>query len=217
MKDEPRRYNQKIDPMDPSFSQPRESKRLSKIYKDCDFYRVPTIKNRKGYKTVCVYHGMYYRSKQNKYEKKKYRIKYAISFVIIFLTYLCCCIMPSDCNKIWFVGISEMISLLAFSYVAVTFIIYLTAEQKMKEYMYKMTSLKLIVSTGVTAVTLVVCAITTILGLTIYSSGRLWLDLLGVLGLIVSSVGMFRLKKIEEGVPYKKWLSDEAISKVDGY
>ncbi len=213
MSDKPRLHNQKIDPLDPHFDKPRKSKRYSRMYEDWEFYRVASSEARKGYKTVGVYKGVYYKVDQDKSTKIRHRIAFSAGLLLIMFLFICCCLLPYSYNTIWYVGIAEFLTFVSLVYVVVTMLIYLTAEENMTVYTYRITSLNLINVCTAAAILLGVCTLTTVLSFLIASQDNTLFDYVGALGFAACSVGMFFLQKTEKALPYKKWLSKDTFEK----
>lgn len=134
-----------------------EKHRLNKeLYEDCEFYRVPGGK--KGFQTVSVYTGLFYESAQSRGEKLWYRLTVSGIFLVVFALFGLFCVRPNSFNYTWYVGIPEGLTVVADSYVLVTWLIYLTAETKMRAYVYRMTSRHLILACNLSAIASGVCA-----------------------------------------------------------
>ena len=207
------KYNQKIDPLDPKFDQPREIKKNRKLFEGWEYYKVPTDKNRKGYKTVGVYKGKYYEADQSSKEKKIYRVKFSAVFLLTALILVIACILPFNYNMVWYVGIAEMFTFVCMVYVLVSFIIYLTSEDKKTEYLYKTTSRNLIYST--TATTILSSIVTIMAAASILlSSGEFAIaELTGIALFSACAVGMNYLSNAEKGIKYNEAFSHDTLEK----
>ena len=80
---------------------------------------------------------MYYKVDQDKGTKIRHRIGLSTGLLLVFVLFVCCSLLPNNFNTVGYVGISEFFTFVSLVYVAVTMIIYLTAEEKMTVYTYK--------------------------------------------------------------------------------
>jgi hypothetical protein len=137
---------------------PKSNHLKNEIYEDCDFYRVFTAGKKNHYTTIAIYHGLMYEVNQTAEERIKYIAKFSFQVLISLAVFIACAAYPDDFNKSWYVGLAEGMTMVSYSYVTVVGVIYLTAANSMRKYLYKMTSVKLIRACKMTAVMSGICA-----------------------------------------------------------
>lgn len=186
----------------------KQKDRMKDLYEDCEFYRVPK-EGKKGFKTVSVYCGQIYQADQTPQERRSYRIRFSVILVAIFVLYAVCCICSNPFNYTLYVGISEGLMLIGFSYILVVWIIYLTAEREMRAYLYRMTSRRLIRACEIATIFAGLCTGTVLIWIPISGFASVGSALLTTAGLALCGAGTRYLGKMEAAVPYKVWQSTE--------
>lgn len=170
------------------------------LYEDCDFYRVPGGK--KGFRTVSVYTGLFYTSAQSKTEKRRYRLSVSGILLGVFTLFVLFCIRPNGFNYTWYVGIPEGFTVVAYSYVLVTWFIYLTTAPQMRAYEYRMTSRHLILACNLAAIASGVCVLGVLVSLFVGGLQNLGETLATAGALAVCCGAMLGVARWEDSIPY---------------
>lgn len=129
---------------------------MDKLYEGYDLYTVPSPKGKP--KTVAVYTGYYYQADISGKKQLGYKFVYTLLTLLSVLFFGSSAIQPIEFNNLRFVGVVQMVSLVAVVYLVVTVILYWTREQRMTEYVHRITSRYLKNSSAFSAVCMAICA-----------------------------------------------------------
>lgn len=179
------------------------------LYEDCEFYRVPRRDGKKGFKTVSVYRGLFYTADQTPKERVLYRLRFSGLLLLLMILFGFSCIRQDPFNRTLYVGVAEGAALVAFSYLLVIWLIYLTAEREMRSYLYKMTSKRLIRACEIEMLLCGACAAALLIYIPAGGFTAVGSALLSAAGFAVCCAGAKLLAKMEERVPYRTWQSTE--------
>ena len=176
--------------------------RWHSIYENCEFYRIPCEKGRKRFKTISIYRGLLYEANQTKQERFFYCLRFSGALTMAVLLFLLCCVYPAGVNYSRYIGFVQSITAVIYLYAAVVWLLYLTAEKRMRACIYRMTSQKLIRSCKASAVLSAICAVAVlccpVLGNVAMGKETLFI----AAGFSICAILMSWLFKMEEDVLY---------------
>jgi hypothetical protein len=178
------------------------------LYEDCEFYRV-LKENGKGFRTISVYKGLFYQADQTPQQRLRYRLRFSAYLILLFALFCLSCAQRSGANLTWYGGVTEGMTLVGLVYIAVVWLIYLTAEQEMRAYLYRMTSKRLIRACEIAMILAGVSAAAVLLYLPLSGFQNLLSTALTALGLAMCSLGARFLAEQEAAIPYRSWQSEE--------
>lgn len=186
----------------------KRKNRMKGLYEDCEFYRIPK-EGKKGFQTVSVYRGLFYQADQTPKERRSYRLRFSGLFLAILALFSWCCTRHNPFNYTWFVGLSEGVMTVGFSYILVVWVIYLTAEREMRAYLYRMTSKRLIRACEMATIFSGICTAALLIYLPVSGFNAVWEALLSAACMVLCGLGTHCLGKMEGKVPYRVWQSTE--------
>lgn len=188
--------------------QDRKARRAG-IYEDCEFYRVPKEDGKDGFRTVSVYKGVYYECGQTPEEKRSYRFKFTLFYLLLTGFFLFAVSRPYEVNRVWYIGLLEGLMLTSLVYVLVVWILYLTAEKRMRAYLYRMTSRRLIRACEITVLAAAATAILALVSIPMGGFSGVARTLLLTVCMVLCGFAAWGLSRYEASVPYKITQSEE--------
>ncbi len=202
-------HGKKIDPLDPKFNEPRKSKKYSQMYEGHVLYRIPSPQSKKGYKTVSVYEGIYYKADQTAKERKRYLVTLGCLFLLVSALFIVLCVTPLTYNANPYVGIAESITVVALVYMAITLFFYITIRRDLTAYTYKVTSHSLIRGCSAVIACLGLCLLADGAAVIIDPAMNVWHAVIGAAGFVACGLGIVYLRNMEKKLVYKSWKSTD--------